>query len=48
MTKNYWRVFYTPHPCSDHFLAAHYDSSMFPASGWWDINDQWDWIEECW
>ncbi len=48
VNKNYWRVFYAPHPCSDHFLAAHYDGSMFPASGWWDIDDQWDWIEECW
>ena len=47
MTKYYWEVFMNfPFPKSDHYLQAHFDGGMFPASGWWDIDDEWDCVEE--
>jgi len=47
MTKYYWEVFTTLQSTeSDHYLTAHCDGGMFPASGWWDIDDEWDCVEE--
>lgn len=50
MTKHYWDVFidfpehHLTEPC--HYLQAHFDGNQFPASGWWDLDDEWEYIEE--